>query len=86
MPLAPGRFRVTLHFAETNFTEAGKRRFGVRLEGRDVLTDFDPASAGALKALVKSFDVPVVDGFLDIDFVHVVDNPMISAFEIAPLE
>jgi hypothetical protein len=73
---------VTLHFAETRILEAGKRRFGVRLEGQDVLTDFEVISDGFRTASQKSFEVAVPDGFLDIEFVRVLQHPFISAYEV----
>ncbi|MFO0978458.1 MAG: hypothetical protein U0996_18775 [Planctomycetaceae bacterium] len=39
------------------------------------------AEAGANKALIKSFDI-VSDGVLNLKFVHVVQNPMISGIQI----
>ena len=53
----PGGYLVRLHFAETKYDQAGRRKFHVDLNGARVLTDFDIfAEAGAKdKAVVKDF-------------------------------
>ncbi|QMU31310.1 malectin domain-containing carbohydrate-binding protein [Adhaeribacter radiodurans] len=93
-PVAAGTYRVNLHFAEIYWgatgggaAGVGKRIFGVNLEGGTVeLANFDIyAEAGAMKVLVKTFDVTVTDGVLNIDFSVKVDQPKISAIEILPL-
>jgi hypothetical protein len=56
--------------------------FDIALEGRVVLESFDPRAAGFATAQVKSFAVDVTDGRLEIDLVHRVENPKISAIEI----
>ena len=84
-PLQPGGYVVRLHFAEifNSITGPGQRVFSVLLEGQPVLNNFDIyAEAGPLTALVKQFNVSVVDGSLQIQFVHGVENPIISAIEI----
>jgi hypothetical protein len=84
-PLPSGKYLVRLHFAEINLNmKAGALRvFDVRLEGQPVLTNFNiMTEAGFQTALVKSFTVLVSDGSLDIDFVHKIENPKISAIEI----
>jgi serine/threonine protein kinase/Flp pilus assembly protein TadD len=83
VPLPPGRWRVTLHFAETWFRHAGARVFDIVLEERVVLEAYDPfAAVGFAAADPKEFAVEVRDGALDIDFVHRADCPRISAIEI----
>ncbi|MCX5771763.1 MAG: malectin domain-containing carbohydrate-binding protein [Candidatus Hydrogenedentes bacterium] len=84
-PLGPGEYVVRLHFAEiySGITGPGQRVFSVRLEGQPVLTNFDIyAEAGPKTALVKQFSVSVQDGSLQIQFVHGIENPKISAIEI----
>lgn len=84
-PLEPGGYVVRLHFAEiyNGITGPGQRVFSVLLEGQPVLNNFDIyAEAGPLTAIVKQFNVSVVDGSLQIQFVHGVENPKISAIEI----
>jgi tetratricopeptide (TPR) repeat protein len=84
LPLPPGAYRVTLHFAEIYFHAKGMRVFDVHAEGKEMLKDYDPfAAAGFATADVKPFEpIDVKDGFLDIDFIHRIENPKISAIEI----
>lgn len=91
---------VNLHFAEIYWGApdggslgsdgpGGERVFSVNLEGGDVeLADFDiNAEVGPVTATVESFDVPVTDGTLDIEFTASVNQPKISAIEVlAPAE
>ena len=78
----PGRYTVRLHFAEITYEKTATRVFDIALEGRVVLESFDPRAAGFATAQVKSFEVDVTDGCLEIDLVHRLENPKISAIEI----
>lgn len=79
-----GDYRVTLHLCEPHYNEAGKRVFGVRLEGNKVVSGLDVfALVGKNRAMVRSFDgVKVSDGVMDIDFVKEVELPCLAAFEV----
>lgn len=83
-PVAPGgTYRVRLHFAEIFWSLPGRRIFDVAIEGQTLLSNYDiVASVGALTADVHEFVTQVVDGSLDIQFIHGVENPKISAIEI----
>jgi pentose-5-phosphate-3-epimerase len=80
-----GAYVVNLYFAE-NYTGAlrqGARVFDVLLEGSNVERNFDIYSvAGANTALMRSYVVNVVDGQLNMEFLHGVENPTISAIEV----
>lgn len=54
---AGATYTVRLHFAETNFTAAGKRLFNVAINGAAVLSNFDifAAGGGSNISVVKSF-------------------------------
>lgn len=83
--IAPnGRYRVTLHLCEPHYNEAGRRAFGVRLEGRQVIAGLDVfALVGRNRAVVRTFDdVDVADGVLDIDFVKEIEFPCIAAIAV----
>lgn len=87
--LPDGDYQVNLHFAETwgGAFAVGERVFGVQIEGQTVESALDVfAAVGANKALVKSYTASVTDGQLHIDFLHKVQNPIISAIEILKLE
>jgi PKD repeat protein len=60
----------------------GQRVFDVSLDGALVLDDYDVvADVGTGTGTMKAFDV-VSDGTVNIDFGHVLDNPMVSGIEI----
>ena len=83
-PVSPGTFEVRLFFAEifTGTQAVGSRVFDVSIEGAMVLDDYDVfADVGANRAVMKSFVVSS-DANLEIDFKHVVENPMINGIEI----
>ncbi|MDX1991647.1 MAG: malectin domain-containing carbohydrate-binding protein [bacterium] len=92
LPLPNGTYSVRLHFAELWFTGVngrgpvgtGRRIFNVQMENATVLSNFDiTAQAGALTALVRSFDVTVSDGVLNIVFPPAqADRPTIAAIEV----
>lgn len=82
-----GKYTVRLHFAETyeDIATDGPRVFGVKIQGNEVINDFDPSkAAGALfKPVVKEFkDVAVTDGILKIDFLYKNQNPEVNGIEI----
>lgn len=88
---AAGTYRVKLHLAEIYWGApgggpggAGKRVFSVDTEGGTVeLPNYDiNAEVGPATAVVKTFDVPVTDGTLNVDFSAAVDQPKVSALEI----
>ena len=63
----PARYTVRLHFADPTNAEAGQRIFGVKLQGKVVLSDFDPAAAagGRDKAVAREFrGIDVADNLL----------------------
>ncbi len=85
LPLGNGTYTITLHFAETysKVFNVGGRVFDVAVEGNILLPGIDIyAEAGANTALTKTLTVTVVDGVLDIEFLHQVENPAIRAIEI----
>ncbi|MBI4600811.1 MAG: tetratricopeptide repeat protein, partial [Planctomycetes bacterium] len=86
IPLPRAAYRVTLHFAETWFTEPKQRSFGVRIEEEEVLKDYEPFSKGFAAADPHGFKSEVKDGVLDIELVHRVGDPMVSAIEIETIE
>jgi tetratricopeptide (TPR) repeat protein len=81
IPIPPGRYKVTLGFAEVFFREPGRRSFDVAIEGTTVLKSYEPKVD---TAETFSFEVEAADGFLDIGFVHGKDNPQVSLLVIEP--
>ncbi|WP_161887880.1 malectin domain-containing carbohydrate-binding protein [Pontibacter russatus] len=91
---ADGAYTVRLHFLEPYFGApggkttglTGARVFHVDMEGTRVLSNYDIYKQdGAGKAVVKTFEnVSVSGGTLDLSFISVTNNAIISAIEIAP--
>lgn len=76
--------QVRLFFANryAGTSQVGQRVFDVLLEGSVVLDDFDiVATAGDQRGTMKAFDI-TSDGSVEIEFRHVVENPLINAIEI----
>ena len=80
-----GNYTVNLHFADVFDGTAGigLRVFDVVIEDELVLDDLDIyREVGHDAALVESFSVAVTDGQLNLEFLHEIENPIISAIEI----
>jgi fibronectin type 3 domain-containing protein len=76
---------VRLHFAETFWSTAGSRIFNVKINGTQVLTNFDIfAAAGAKnKAIIQQFTAAAnSSGQYVIQFTTVKDNSLINGIEI----
>ncbi len=85
LPIANGSYDVRLHFAEIFSGAAipGKRTFNVLIEDQTALANYDVYSmAGFETAIVESLPVTVVDGAVDIEFIHINENPKINAIEV----
>lgn len=79
-----GTYALKLHFMETLYSVAGKRKFTVQAEGVTILSNFDiAAEAGGLnRALVKTFTITVTDGKVDLRFIKGLENAMVSGMEL----
>ncbi len=79
-----GTCSVTLKFNEPHYREAGKRVFGVKLQGRMVIDSLDMFDRwGRNRAFDFDFhDVKVTDGILKIEFVRIVEYPCIAGIVI----
>jgi hypothetical protein len=86
-PLPNGKYIVKLHFCETyeGITGPGQRVFSFNVQGQE-FKDFDiwVESGGFLRALVKTVNVEVTGGKLDIMFTPQVEYPQINGIEIYP--
>jgi hypothetical protein len=88
IPLPKDRtYRVRLHFAETKYDQPGKRIFGIDINGKSVLRDFDifTAAGGKDRALVRTFDSvrPDASGNITIHLVPgAADLPKICGIQI----
>ena len=79
-----GAYSVTLKFNEPQYDEAGKRVFGVGIQGRQVIDRLDIFSeAGKNRALDFTFkDIEITDGALRIDFAQKAGVPCIAGIVI----
>jgi hypothetical protein len=93
LPVAPGKYRLTLYFAETwfgvpgsNAPALGSRLFNVFVNGEAFLRNFEIAkeAGGANRAIAKSFDglQPNAQGMLAIEFVPVKNYAELNAIEV----
>lgn len=84
-PVAAGTtVEVRLYFANrcTCTSAPGQRAFDVSVEGQVVLDDYDiVGDVGDQTGTMKSF-VVTSDGTVNIDFGHVVENPLVNGIEI----
>ncbi len=83
--LPDGRYAVTLQFCEAHYAEKGKRVFGVKLQGRQVIDRLDVfEKVGRNRALDLTFDdIEVADGQLVVDFVQQIEFPCIAGIVVA---
>ncbi len=82
---ASGNYDVTLHFAEVfNKNQAvNKRVFDLNLEGNLVLDDYDIfASVGGYTADVKTFQVTVTDGVLNLTCTSDINKAKLCAIQV----
>ena len=84
---AQGTYQVKLFFADTyaGTMAVGKRIFDVLIEGEKLLNRYDIYADAGKNATVKTFTVNVSDGQLNIDFLHVIENPQVNGIEIVSL-
>ena len=81
--LPNGDYVVTLRFAEIYWSEAGRRRFDVDIEGTQVVHDLDlVAEVGPKSAYDVTIPVQVTDEELNISFRTDVDNAKVSAIKV----
>ena len=83
VPLENGRYVVTLHFMEPS-AQPGARRFDVLANGKRVISGMDIAAAAGtpLTAITRPIRIRVTDGQLDLRFVPIVGQAIVSAVEI----
>ncbi|HEX9373281.1 MAG TPA: malectin [Roseiflexaceae bacterium] len=85
IPVTNGDYTVRLHFAENFYTGAGKRIFNVSVEGTPINNlDVFAEAGGVHVALVKTVNVTVADGKLDLGFTASVGETMIDGIEAIP--
>jgi len=83
-----GTYTVTLKFCEPHYEAAGKRVFGVNVQGKKVIDALDVfAEVGKNRALDYTFEgVKVKKGLLELSFESIVEFPCIAAFVVQGLD
>ena len=77
-----GIYQVNLLMKESATSSSGLRVFDVQMEGILAMDDVDIiAEAGSDTALIKTVQVAVLDGELNIEFLHQVGDPKVYAIE-----
>ena len=82
---AGAAYTVRLYFAETYHTAAGRRVFGVAVNGATVLSGFDiyAAAGGQNRAIARSFDATAsASGQIVVQFVAATENPKVNALAV----
>lgn len=84
IPASNGTCTVTLKFCEPHYTEAGRRVFDVKLQGKTVLRNLDLFTrVGKDRALdFTNTNVVVANGWLDVDFAPRVEFPCLAAIAV----
>ncbi len=79
-----GKYTVTLQFCEPHYGEPGKRVFGVKLQGRQVIEHLDIFTAvGKNRKLDFTFNgIDVANGFINIDFTRETEFPSIAGIVV----
>ena len=88
VPVANGTYSVNLLFAETYWSDRGKRLFDVNVEGRSVAENLDLyREAGQFNAYKQQVEtITVQDGKLNISLESRENYAKLSGFEIIPID
>ena len=85
IPVLPGSYRVTLHFAEARGSGWEPRAFGVRIEGRNAIEAYDTRAVDGAAADRRAHAVEGVDAVLEIEFLPSLAGAFVSAIEVERL-
>jgi hypothetical protein len=85
IPVPSGTYTVTLQFVEPFYSAAGKRVFGVKIQGKTVIDTMDIfALVGKNHPLDRIFpSIAAVNGAISIDFVRQVEFPAIAGIVVS---
>jgi hypothetical protein len=85
LPVAAGRYVVTVGWAETYNARAGYRKFVLRIEGMNVALVDVGAAAGMNRTLLTDFVVDVKGGTLDVNARQRKNRPMLALVMATPI-
>ena len=82
--LKPGKYVVSLYFAEPDNIKLGQRVQNVQLQDDEVLKDFDilAVSHAAMKGLVVQYRDIEIDGTLKLQLTSITGKTLISGIEL----
>ena len=88
LPVQNAEYRVNIYlgnsFGGTN--DIGDRVYSINIEDQLAFGQVDPVALfGHKVGGMLSYDVQVTDGVLDIEFIHEVENPLVSGIEVISL-
>lgn len=84
-PIGNGDYEIRLFIASNhdNVSAVGSRVFDILINGVMAFDNFDPVEAfGHDVAGMISTTVTVTTGYINIEFIHVVENPLVNGIEI----
>ncbi|PPK95221.1 glycosyl hydrolase family 16 [Kineococcus xinjiangensis] len=86
VPVTNGTYEVRFQTLENYWSAPGKRVFDVSLEGKPVLTAFDPFVAAGAKntPITRTFEVGVTDGWLNLGLHSRIDSTVIAGLVVIP--
>lgn len=84
-PATNGTYTVTLFFAEIEGKAVDARKFGAKIEGASVLTDFDIAkeAGGPNRAISRAFSTTITDGKLDVELTGTTGDAAIAGISLS---
>ena len=87
IPVANGTYAVDLGFAELYWNAANIRLFSVTGESQSLLTNYDvwTDAGGQNIAIIKTFNITVTDGILNLGFVASKDNAKVDFIRVSPI-
>jgi hypothetical protein len=85
--VANGTYQVNLGMAEIYWNAANSRIFSVTGEGQSLLSNYDlwTDAGGKNKAVVKTFNINVTDGILNLNFAASKDQAKVDFIQVNPL-
>jgi hypothetical protein len=82
LPVPPGRYRVTVHLAEGEVHDRGKRVFDMAVGGRRFAEGFEPLEAGFAVPQSRVFEAEATGGALEVLFLRRSGDPVVFGLEV----
>lgn len=84
LPVPDGKWTLVIHSFETSRALADSRTFGVKVDGKLVIDQFNPAkeAGGLLKAVTKTVPITVKGGSVTVEFVKQGGSALVAGIEL----